>query len=682
MNSNEQKRKATFSVLLRATLMLCLSIQCSEAKESRPEAADIEVDPSSVIGAISPYFFGQFIEHEYNTIQGGLWAELLRDRKFEEGDADRDGVSDGWVAEERIEDKYWRLMRGTSSDVHYFVDEKQYFGGGRSQAIELPGTEPHKKSVYQIGLRLAKGRHYHFYVYMRGAGIGSGFVELDSLGGAIYGHEDFGRIAADWRKYEADFIATEDTADARLRIGFDGLGTFWMDSASLMPADNLRGMRRDVVDAMRQLQIPLMRYPGGCFADYYHWENGIGERDKRPDVFDDAWKEWDANDFGIDEFMDLARELHFEPQLTANYVSGTPEEAARWVEYLNGTPETPMGKLRASNGHIDPYHVKFWAVGNEAPSLCSSQYTGGTKLVQYVSRYADYKRSMQRVDPSIRLMASSVGDLTWIHNLLQAMPVETLAISIYTGQWRVHPDDIRIYDLADFYRKVVAEPLEVDRKIADNIRSVGDRFPEKSRFFAISEINSWWLSEKVDPDYRLANALYFAGAFDVLLRRANQVFTAEASTTINVQGLIGVNPVSIKLTPAYFAYLLYANHIGSRVVESRVRGPMTEFNSDLSSLDTAATISEDGRTLYLAVINRNEVTPVSTTVHVQGRTVAPDPLVLAFELNGSNRDAANPYGDSGDVNIRETSLKPQANGDLKRTFPPHSVTVLEIPAGY
>ena len=675
---DEPITRQVFGLALIATLT-ALSLQAVTAEEPPSLSARIEVNPGAVTGTISPYFFGQFIEHEYNTIQGGLWAELLRDRKFEEGDADRDGVSDEWVPEERVEDRFWSLKGGSSPDVHYFVDQTEYFGGGRSQAIELTGTEPHKRSIYQIGLRLAKGRRYHFYVYLKAAGNGSGFAEMDRLGGMPFGRQDFGKITADWRKYETDFTATEDTAEGRLRIGFEGLGTFWMDSASLMPADNLHGMRRDVVEAMRPMRIPLMRYPGGCFADYYHWENGIGERDKRPDVFDDAWKEWDANDFGIDEFMFLAGELHFEPQLTTNYVSGTPEEAARWVEYLNGSPDTPMGKLRASNGHRDSYQVKFWAVGNEAPSLCSEQFTGGTKLAEYVSRSAEYKRSMESVDPTIRLMASSVGDLTWIHNLLQAMPVETLAISIYTGPWEVHRDDTRIYDLADYYRKVVAEPLEVDRKIADNIRSMGDRFPDKSRFFAVSEINSWWLSEKVDPDYRLANALYFAGVFHSLLRRADQIFTAEASTTINVQGLIGVNPISIKLTPPYFAYVLYANHIGNRVVESRVHGPVTDFNPELPSMDTAATVSADGRTLYIAVINRDEARPIWTDVRVRGWKIAGDSPIPAFELNGSGRDAANPYGNARDVSISQRSLKPHA-GELTNSFPPHSVTVLEIPA--
>jgi len=635
-------------------------------------AANIQVNAAEVTGTVSPYFFGQFIEHEHDTIQGGLWAELLRDRKFEQGDLDGDGVSNGWIPEERVQDRYWELKSGAGPHVRYYIDRTDYYGGGASQTIEV--RDGARASVYQIGLRLAKGRPYHFYAWLKATGRGRAFVELDRLRGPLFARRDFEQPLGDWRRYEAELTATEDTQQGRLRIGFEGAGTLHLDSASLMPADNLRGIRRDVVDALRPMRIPLMRYPGGCFADYYHWQNGIGDRDKRPEVFGAAWQEWDPNDFGIDEFMDIAHELGFEAHLTTNYVTGTPEEAAAWVEYMNGGPETRMGRLRAANGHAEPYGVKWWAAGNEAPTLCSEQYTGGTDLKTYVKRYSEYREAMRAVDPTIRLMASSVGKLEWIHDLLAAMPVQVLAISIYTGEFSIHPDDVRICALDHYYHRVVAEPLEVDGKIEQNIQAVGSHFPRDSRFFAISEINSWWLSEKVDPDYRLANALYFGGVFNVLLRRANQILTAEASTTLNVQGLVGINPVAIKLTPPYLAYVLYANHIGRTVVNVVARGPATEFDAALPALDAAATVSEDGQMLYLAVINRAEETPIASAVTLTKWTGSPSP-VRAFELNGKDRDAANPFGRADNVTIREI---PSPQSSPTYTFPPHSITVLEF----
>ncbi|MGI9071570.1 MAG: alpha-L-arabinofuranosidase C-terminal domain-containing protein [Bryobacteraceae bacterium] len=642
-------------------------------------SAGIEVDPDTVTGRISPYFFGQFIEHEHNTIQGGLWAELLRDRKFEQGDDDGDGVSNGWAPEERIQDRYWELQHGRGINVRYFIDRQNYYGGGASQAVDLHGPGPRHASVYQIGLQVAKGHRYVFYVFLKRRGSGKAFVELDKLRGPVYGHRQFGDISDQWQKYTAEFTSPEDTDKARLRIAVEGEGTFWMDSASLMPADNLQGMRRDVIDAMRPMRIPLMRYPGGCFADYYHWENGIGDRDKRPEVYSPAWREWDPNDFGIDEFVALAGELHFEPHLTVNYVSGTPAEAARWVEYVNSAPDRGMGHLRAANGHSQPYGFKFWAVGNEAPDLCSSEYTGNTELNVYVKRYGEYKAAMQGADSSIHLMASSVGDLNWIHNLLNAMPVDVLATSIYTGEWSLHPDETRICDLDHYYRKVVSEPLEVNRKIEENIRSIGDRFPHSARFLAISEINSWWLSERVDPDYRLANALYFSGVFNVLLRRADQIFTAEASTTLNVQGLIEINPVAIKLTPPYFAYVLYANHIGDRVVSCRTRSPNVTFDPGLPSLDAAATISDDGKTLFLAVVNRDERDAISSGIDLKTWRVKLAQRFRAFELDGNDRDAANPYGSVENVSIQEKNVVVERL-PLTYRFPPHSVTVLQFNA--
>src|SRR5438552_10299802 len=238
------------------------------------QQAVIEIDTRQIAGKVSPLLFGHFIEEEHNTIQDGLWAELLHDRKFEQGDRNRDGVSDGWEPEERIVDHYWQLMEGRGPSVRYRVDHQEYYGGSASQAIELPGSATNHASVYQIGLQLARGRQYDFYVYLKRRGQGKAFVELEKLGGPLYGRKEFATLAPQWQKYSAEFTAPEDVSTARIRIGFEGVGTVWIDSASLMPADNLRGMRRDVVDALRPLHIPIMRFPGGCFADYYHWKLG------------------------------------------------------------------------------------------------------------------------------------------------------------------------------------------------------------------------------------------------------------------------------------------------------------------------------------------------------------------------------------------------------------------------
>ncbi len=630
----------------------------------------IELNAGQITGKTPRYLFGHFIEHEHNTIDNGLLAELLQDRKFDEGDLDGNGVAYDWAPEERIEDRYWQLKDGRGLNDEYYIDRKIYYGGNASQAIRLFGSGSSHASVYQIGLQFAKGRRCSFYVYLRKQGTGKAFVDVDKLGGPVYFHKDFADLSPHWEKYTAEFTVPEDTAQGRLRIGFQGVGTFWMDSASLMPADNIDGMRRDVIEALRPMRISVLRYPGGCYADYYHWHDGIGPRDKRPERWSTVWREWNSNDFGTDEYAELARLLGFQGHITTNYISGAAREAAQWVEYTNGTVNTPMGQLRARNGHAEPYGIKFWAVGNEAPTLCSEEYTGGTKLSDYARRFRDYEAAMKKADPSIRVMASSVGRPEWVRQMLQTMPVDLLATSIYTGSYgRVK----QICDPNDFYQKVVAEPLQFERKLDANINAAGGLLPSRP-FFAITEFNSWWLPETQDPDYRLANGLYFASVFNTLLRESHHVFLAEACSLINVQGMIEVNPVAMKLTPPYFAYVLYANHIGSEVVKTLAISPPVVFNPQLAALDAAATLSANRHTLYLAVVNRAQNKAVSTQVQLSN-WVPGSGEAQVYELNGKSWDALNPYGSTANVNIRQRSIK-ISRTTFEYRFPAHSATVL------
>jgi len=290
--------------------------------------------------------------------------------------------------------------------------------------------------------------------------------------------------------------------------------------------------------------------------------------------------------------------------------------------------------------------------------------------------FLEYETAMHRVDPSIHIMASSVGQPTWVHSLLKALPVPLLATSIYTGAYE-NGTDTKIRNYEEFYRKVVAEPLEFDRKLEENIRAAGNLLPRERPFFAITEFDSWWLSETVDPDYRLPNALYFAGVFHSLLRHTQEVLKAEVSTTLNVQGIVEINPVAIKLTPPYFAYLLYSNHLGNSVLATRTEGPMTSFNDQLPALDAMATMKQDRGKLYLTVINRNEKRDISATIRIRGWTPTPGSPAQVFLLNGKDKVAANSYGSPTEVNIQETTAHVEES-TFSYQYPAHSITVLEI----
>ncbi len=658
-------------------------------------APEIVVDAAKVTGRVHPYLFGQNLEYEYGTFSGneqngeqnrshgthtgGIWAEMLRDRKFEEGDLDKDGVANAWDPEERLFQHYWDLKGGVAGKHRYYIDDKVFYGGGASQAIEV--RDDHT-SIAQVGLTFQKGRTYRFYVFLKLNGHGTASVDFEDVNGTSYGHREFSTLTADWAKYTADFTASDETTEGRVRISVKGSGTFWIDSASLMPADNLRGMRRDVVEAMKPLRVPIIRYPGGCFADAYHWEDGVGPRDQRPERFDPIYNEWEPNDMGFDEFMDLAHEIGSDVQITTDYLRGTPEEAAAWVEYANASAQSSEGRRRTRNGHTEPYGIKIWTVGNEAQSLCSGEYFPHTDIKDYAPRFTRYAAAMKRVDPSVKVMAAGAppGPLKWNGDLFSMTNLDFLATSDYSSRLHRNPRDeydTHIVDTDEFYRQVVGSPQDFAAALDDVISSAGSRLPKDRPTIAVTEFQAWYVSERNDADYRLADALYLAGVFHELMRRADTVAIAEVESLVNVQGIIEVSQTSLKLTPEYFAYLLYRHHSGSQVLSTQTQSSMASFDANLPVLDSQATLSADGRTLYLAVINRSETEVLTPRIRIRGWTSASG-FIKLFELNGKSRDAANPFGSSQDVNITARSAS-IIGATFSVSLPAHSVTVIEVP---
>jgi alpha-N-arabinofuranosidase len=162
------------------------------------------------------------------------------------------------------------------------------------------------------------------------------------------------------------------------------------------------GLRTDVLEALRRLRFTVMRYPGGNFASGYHWEDGIGPRDRRPLRIEKAWDSREPNHVGTDEFLSLCRKMSWQSMLTVNLGSGTTEEARSWVEYCNGAPGTPYGDRRAANGHPEAYGVKLWCLGNEMDGLWQ---IGHCPAEEYAARARDAARAMRAVDPSIETIA-------------------------------------------------------------------------------------------------------------------------------------------------------------------------------------------------------------------------------------------------------------------------------------
>ena len=362
--------------------------------------AHIHVDPADRIGAVHDHLYGANLEHIGRSVYHGHWAELLRNRKFLGHDRAYVGLSEG-LAHQSPDfgiAQPWVAHRGDRDKVLFVSDHTTVYAGPQTQRITIGDADGTWRGVRQDGLTLQAGQTYAVRVVLRGGGQDV-TVSLGDQTWRITG------VATDWQTYAAELTVGRGTADAAFSIAHRDVGDLWIGSVSVMPAGHLEGHRADVVTAIREWGPTFLRWPGGNFASAYHWEDGIGDRDRRPGYLDPAWSLWEPNDVGTDEFMALCRLVDTEPILTTNMGTGTAAEAARWVEYCNGAADTPQGQLRAANGHPKPYGVKTWFVGNEQ---FGNWQVGHCDAETYARRYLEHAAAMRAVDPSLNLIGVGV----------------------------------------------------------------------------------------------------------------------------------------------------------------------------------------------------------------------------------------------------------------------------------
>ncbi|MCX7597605.1 MAG: hypothetical protein N2512_01870, partial [Armatimonadetes bacterium] len=274
--------------------------------------------------------YSHFIEHLGKCIYHGLWAEKLYNRKFT--GSEENGVVEGWRAVE-------------PGKATFAADPAEWYAPCQSQRIETTGPEGAGIAQGPTGFRGDVAHEGYVIAKSRPAGLRLRVVL--AAGDRTLAEATVGPLAEDWRKYPLTLPALGEAVSAEVRIMASGPGTAWLGAVSLMPADNLDGWRRDVVEVLRAVRPTTIRWPGGNFVSQYDWKEGIGERDRRPCRWNRAWNQWEWNDVGTDEFLRLCELLGAEPYICANAGEGTPQEAAEWVEYCNGPPDSPMGRLRA-----------------------------------------------------------------------------------------------------------------------------------------------------------------------------------------------------------------------------------------------------------------------------------------------------------------------------------------------
>jgi alpha-N-arabinofuranosidase len=551
------------------------------------QEAALAVDVGRPQAPISKYVYGQFIEHLGRCIYGGMWAEMLEDRKFYypvTGDAPAWEMVTGkkvtWEGDghpyELLVRSPWMVLGGKGAVA--MSREKPFVG----EHTPVVAASEKGAGLQQERLGLEAGRAYVGRIALGGSGSVS--VSLVWGGGASDRQTvTIDPLKSDFVTYPLAFTAKGSTDNGRLEIV--GTGGFRVGTVSLMPADNVYGWRADTLAQLRLLDAPVYRWPGGNFVSGYDWKDGVGDPDRRPPRKNPAWKGIESNDVGIDEFMTLVRELGTEAYIAVNTGLGKAEAAAEEVEYLNGAATTPMGKRRAENGHAKPYGVRWWGIGNE---MYGDWQLGHMPLADYVAKHKAVVDGMRKVDPKIVPIAvGAVGE--WSKTMLSGASAHMDHLSEHT-YWQSKPD----------VPAHVAQASAAIKKIADAHRAYRKELPAlrgKDIRIALDEWNYWYGANEygeLGTRYFLQDGLGAAAALHEMFRNSDLFVMANYAQTVNVIGAIKTTKTRAEMEPTGLVLQLYRQQFGTiPVTLSGVPAP----------LDVAAALSADGRALTIAVVN-------------------------------------------------------------------------------
>ena len=649
------------------------------------QRASISIDTRKVENNISPLLYGQFLEFMFEGIKGGLQAELIRNRSFEEP-ANAIGLSRNWerYPDDRNDD--YALTFGWDSNFS-FPPQRKSEVVEHSLRVETSDGVIERHGVYQPRVPVRSGLDYRGYVCLRRSGLESGgataALESDSDEHQIYASAPLHRITSlrgEWRRYEFSLRPNRTDPLARFAILFSGRGTVWIDQVSLMPVAVAPGdVRRDVFDRVKALKPAFIRWPGGNVAQDYHWMWGVGPRDARFTWTNLSWKnEPEPSDFGTDEFVMFARALGAEPSLTVN-VEGrgaTAEEAAAWVEYCNGPVSSKYGAMRAANGHLAPFGVKFWEVGNE---IWGDWVRGHSDAETYARNYNRYAQAMRAVDPSIKLIAVGRDDqdknLNWNRIVLReaGRNIDYLAIHHYYGRREMNGDRLNL----------MAHPLTIEHFYSD-VQQLLHELGLAGRVKLA--INEWGLDLPTEQQYSMESALYGARLMNVFERSGDVVEMSAVSDLVNgwPGGIIQSGRQSVFVSPIYLVNQLYATHRGDQRLSTTVTSPTfntsgevvntSGANTNIPYLDAIATRTADGTKIFIKAVNTSSTSSLLTTITIQGALPAAHAEVQT--ITAPSLDITNDFSRPNAVQVQKRTLP--SGRSFVITLPKHSVSVIAL----
>ena len=470
-------------------------------------------------------------------------------------------------------------------------------------------------------------------------------------------------------------------------------GGFWVGEDSDIP--NTRGIRNDVVAALKDIAVPNLRWPGGCFADEYHWMDGIGPRSERPSIVNTHWGGvTEDNSFGTHEFLDLCELLDCEPYVCGNIGSGTVRELAQWVEYVNSDTISPMTDLRKKNGRDKPWSVKFWAIGNE------SWGCGGRMRPEYYMdvyrRYATYTRNygenlLYKVagGPTANFPDDNYANYHWtevmMENDITRSVMDGLSLHFYTHTHLMDKNVSR--SSTEFAEKdwfaILAEALRMDDIITRHSALMDYHDPEKKIGMIVDEWGTWYQVEPgTNPGFlyqqnTLRDALVASSTLDIFHKHCERVRMANIAQTINVlQSMILTDDDRMVLTPSYHVFRMYKVHQDALMLPVEIDSETYSFADTSIPTISASASKDDTGVVHISITNMDPNKDATVTCDIRGMKAVSD--ISGSIITADTMQAHNDFDDPEVVGLAPFTAFERDTGSITVRMPSKSVVTLAV----
>lgn len=623
----------------------------------------ISVDANEREKPISRNIFGLFTEHIDKNVYLGAWAQVLENPEFVSANAwpvrtygnrmtrklenaqdnfslptlvndSQNGIAAFWASSGNLKG---RLLRDENRDFQQLTAEED--GAYIETGVYLP---LHRTSGYDIQLtgRSDEPTEVILQVLNRNRNVSSQFAFSLNKSWDTYN----GKILVDAGGYKKG-----DPYLIRLLVK---PGTVELSRLLCFPDDNIDGWEPELIANLKKLKLPLLRFPGGNFVSGYHWMDGVGPIDQRPVLPNPAWHEMEWNHVGTDEWINLCRLIGAEPMVCVNAGNGTPEEAANWVRYCNDTAETDFGKMRAENGHPEPYYVKIWEVGNE---LCGPWQIGFTDGEGYARRYAAFAHELMKADPEISLIANGLirvleksavidrGENTgWNEKLMQHNGELVQSISVHSlvgGAVDASADPVETWadmvafseNYSDFLQKLVVEPMQ-KAKVEPHI--------------AITELMDWARPASVGNVTSISGALWLSAIMNTCIRSNGMINLVTRTALLNHGGGMRKEHGIIYTEPVFWSHLMYASQAGTIPLGVKTNSPTFSSSGkyvikkeNMPLVDVSALTTDSGDETSVFICNRDARSAHDIELSLKGLKLKPEAdfmMIQCDELSHRN----------------------------------------------